>query len=144
MERPDVEDVTHTDTCDALFAAARQAQTMAYARYSGFGVGAAILGESGRIFAGCNVENASYPVGTCAEAGAVAAMIAAGDRRICEIAIIGDGEEPCRPCGACRQRILEFVNEATIVHAGSMQGGRIESFALTDLLPHAFEPDRLK
>ena len=94
---------------NVLFEAARQAQAKAYAPYSRFKVGAAVRGESGAIYAGCNVENAAYPVGTCAEAGALAAMVAAGERHVAEILILGDGADLVTPCGACRQRILEFA-----------------------------------
>ena len=93
-----------------LFAAAKAAQANAYAPYSRFHVGAALRSASGAVFAGCNVENAAYPQGACAEAGAIAAMALAGDRRIAEILVIGDGEALCTPCGGCRQRIREFAD----------------------------------
>jgi cytidine deaminase len=127
---------------EALFEAARLAQTRAYAPYSGFRVGAAALGESGAVYAGCNVENAAYPVGTCAEAGAIAAMVAAGERRLAAILVVGDGEQLVTPCGACRQRIREFGTADTPVHAAGRNGVR-ETFVLGDLLPRAFGPDNL-
>lgn len=123
---------------DALFDAARAAQARAYAPYSNFQVGSAIMTADGAIFAGCNVENASYPVGTCAEAGAVAAMIAGGGNHIAAIAIVGSGKTPCFPCGACRQRIAEFASAGALVHAGSSGSPTIETVAIAALLPHAF------
>jgi cytidine deaminase len=127
---------------DDLFAAAKAAQAKAYAPYSGFKVGSAIATPDGRIFAGCNVENAAYPVGSCAEAGAIAAMIGAGERRIEAIIVLGDGAELCTPCGGCRQRIREFAGPGTPVHVAGPEGIR-RSFALDELLPFSFGPDNL-
>ena len=126
----------------ALFEAALRAQSHAHAPYSGFAVGAALRCESGAIFAGCNVENAAYPSGTCAETGAIAAMVCAGERNIVEILVIGPGNEPLTPCGACRQRLAEFGTPHTLVHAGATHG-RTTQMTLADLLPHAFGRDRL-
>jgi len=126
----------------ALFETARAARERAYAPYSGFRVGAAIRDEGGALHAGCNVENAAYPVGTCAEAGAVAAMVAAGGRRIAAILVVGAGATPVTPCGACRQRIREFAGPDTPVHAAD-PGGRVESFTLEALLPASFGPETL-
>ena len=120
-----------------LLAAAAAARANAHAPYSRFGVGAALRTASGRIFAGCNVENASYPVGTCAEAGAVAAMVAAGERRIVEVLVLGDVEPPPTPCGACRQRLAEFCAPDVPVHAAALDGVKA-THALGALLPHAF------
>ena len=106
----------HGQTLTALFTAARAARAHAHAPYSRFKVGAAILTPSGQIYAGCNVENAAYPVGTCAEAGAIAAMVAGGDTRIAAVMIVGDGEALVTPCGACRQRIREFAGPDVPVH----------------------------
>ena len=92
-----------------LIAAARAVRARAYAPYSNHAVGAAVLDEHGRIHAGCNVENAAYPEGTCAEAGAIAAMVAAGSRHIAAMAIAGPGPALCTPCGGCRQKIREFA-----------------------------------
>src|SRR5215213_7127741 len=128
---------------DALFEAARDVQIRAYAPYSRFKVGAAIATESGRIFAGCNVENAAYPVGTCAEAAAIAAMVAAGESRIAAILVVGDGAALVTPCGACRQRIREFAGPDTPIHAADRDGLR-RSFTLDALLPFAFGPDNLE
>jgi cytidine deaminase len=125
-----------------LLQAAFAAQARAYAPYSQLPVGAAVLSESGTIYAGANVENAAYPVGTCAEAGAIAAMIAGGDRRIVEILVCGSGPPVITPCGACRQRIREFAGPETPIHAAD-PGGIIASFTLAELLPMAFGPENL-
>ena len=127
---------------DDLFEAAREAQGRAYAPYSRFRVGAAIRAASGRIHAGCNVENAAYPVGTCAEAGAVAAMLLAGDRAIAEILVYAEGPELCTPCGACRQRLREFGAGTMAIHVAGPEGVSAR-FTLGELLPHAFGPDNL-
>jgi cytidine deaminase len=126
----------------ALFEAARAAQEAAYAPYSGFRVGAALRTGSGALFVGCNVENASFPVGICAEAGAIAGMVADGERVIAEMLVIGDGEELVTPCGACRQRIREFAAPDTPIHAADQTGIRA-SFTQSSLLPHSFGPDNL-
>ena len=127
---------------DALFAAAKAVQQKAYAPYSRFKVGAAILGEDGKVYPGCNVENAAYPVGACAEAGAISAMIAGGARTIRAIVVIGDGAELVTPCGACRQRIREFsVPETPILIAGP-EGIRAR-FSLAELLTASFGPANL-
>jgi cytidine deaminase len=127
---------------DDLFAAANAAREKAYAPYSRFKVGAAIATPDGRVFAGCNVENAAYPVGTCAEAGAIAAMIAGGERRIDAIVIVGEGDALCTPCGACRQRIREFAAVDAPIHVADPDGIR-RSFVLDELLPFSFGPDNL-
>ena len=106
-------------------------------------VGAAILTPEGEIFSGCNVENAAYPQGFCAEAGAIAAMARAGRRRIAEILVIGDGEGLCTPCGGCRQKIREFADASTPIHVAGISGVRA-SFTLDELLPHSFGPEHLK
>jgi cytidine deaminase len=128
---------------DALLAAARNAQAKAYAPYSRFPVGAAVLSESGAVYAACNVENAAFPVGTCAEAGAVAAMAAAGERRIAAVLVLGPGEALVTPCGACRQRIREFATPETPIHVAGPEGLR-RSFRLDELLPFSFGPDNLE
>ncbi|GJD48865.1 Cytidine deaminase [Methylobacterium crusticola] len=127
---------------ETLFAAARSAQARAHAPYSRFRVGAALLDEAGAVHAGCNVENAAYPVGTCAEAGAIAAMVAGGGRRIAAILVVGDGEALVTPCGACRQRIREFAAPDAPVHVAG-PGGLRRSFTLAALLPDSFGPDNL-
>ena len=128
---------------DALFEAARAVQAKAYAPYSRFKVGAALRTPGGRVFAGCNVENASYPQGACAETGAISAMIAAGESRIAEILVIGDGEGLVTPCGGCRQRVREFASADTPVHIAGPEGVR-RSFRLDELLPFSFGPDNLR
>ena len=122
--------------------AAEAARARAYAPYSTFAVGAAIRAASGTIYAGANVENAAYPVGTCAEAAAIAAMIGAGERRIVEVLVTADGAAPVTPCGACRQRLREFAGPQTPIHAAG-PGGVLASYTLDELLPHAFGPDHL-
>lgn len=122
---------------EALFAAAMTARASAYAPYSGFAVGAAIRTPSGAIFSGANVENAAYPLGICAEAGAIAAMVASGEKCIAEILIVGDGDGLVTPCGACRQRIFEFANDDVKVHVAGLNGIRA-SFTIAALLPEAF------
>ncbi len=105
-------------------------------------VGAALRDERGAIHAGCNVENAAYPVGTCAEAGAIAAMVAAGGRRIAAILVCGDGAGLVTPCGACRQRIREFAGPDTPIHAAGPDGVA-STFTLAELLPESFGPETL-
>lgn len=127
----------------ALFDAAAVMRERAYAPYSGFAVGAAALGAGGKIFAGCNVENAAYPVGACAEAGAISAMVAGGERQLSAILVLGGGEALCTPCGACRQRIREFAApDAAIIVAGP-EGVR-RRFTLDELLPESFGPETLR
>ncbi|CAM3247456.1 MULTISPECIES: cytidine deaminase [Methylobacterium] len=126
----------------ALFEAARAVRARAHAPYSRFRVGAALRDERGAIHAGCNVENAAYPVGTCAEAGAIAAMIAGGGRRIAAILVCGDGAGLVTPCGACRQRIREFAGPDTPIHAAGPE--RVaKTFTLEELLPESFGPETL-
>lgn len=128
-----------------LIEAARAARENAHAPYSKFKVGAAILGDSGRIFAGCNVENAAYPQGQCAESSAIGAMVTAGDRRIRAIVVMGGetgAEEICTPCGGCRQRIREFASPDTPIHICDPAGLR-RSFSLEALLPESFGPTNL-
>lgn len=127
---------------DALIAAALAARDRAYAPYSNFQVGAAVRGESGAIYSGCNVENAAYPEGLCAEANAIAAMVLAGERRALEIAVAGGGDELCTPCGGCRQKIREFAANTIPVLICGPDGLR-QRFTLGDLLPQAFGPDNL-
>lgn len=121
-----------------LFETASRARANAYAPYSRFPVGAAILAEDGEIYSGCNVENASFPVGTCAEAGAIAAMIAGGSRRLVDILVLGGSDaEGLAPCGACRQHIVEFATPGARVFCAAPTGiGR--TIEVADLLPHGF------
>ena len=127
---------------DALIAAAINVMRLAYAPYSQFQVGAAIEDENGHIHTGVNVENAAYPVGSCAEAGAIAAMIGAGGRKITRIAVAGRGDLLCTPCGGCRQRIREFAAADMDIFICDEQGLR-QRFTLAELLPHSFGPDNL-
>ena len=129
-------------TQDILIQAAIAAMPRAYAPYSQFMVGAAICDENGNIHTGVNVENAAYPQGSCAEAGAIAAMIMAGGTRITSIAVAGRGDMLCTPCGGCRQRIREFANPDTPILIADATGLR-QRFTLADLLPHSFGPDHL-
>lgn len=126
-----------------LVTAAINAMARAYAPYSGFAVGAAILCEAGRIHSGSNIENAAYPLGNCAEASAIAAMIAAGSRQISAIAVAGSGDLLCTPCGGCRQRIREFAAPSTAVLVAGPQGLR-RRFTLDQLLPQSFGPENLR
>tara|TARA_R110002110_G_scaffold54129_18_gene155623 strand:+ start:8580 stop:8969 length:390 start_codon:yes stop_codon:yes gene_type:complete len=128
---------------DDLIQAARDAMANSYSPYSGFQVGAAVRGESGAVYAGCNVENAAYPEGICAEATAIAAMVMAGERMIREVCVIGPGDTLVTPCGGCRQKIREFAGQDTAIHICGPEGHR-RSFTLADLLPESFGPDNLK
>jgi cytidine deaminase len=127
---------------EALFEAAKAAQAKAYVPYSRFRVGAAVLTPSGRIFSGCNIENAAYPVGNCAEASAIAHMILAGETRITAALVIGDGSALCTPCGGCRQRLREFAANDAPVHIAGADGVKA-SFTVGELLPASFGPDNL-
>lgn len=124
----------------SLFQAARAVQKNAYAPYSNFSVGAALLGESGQIFTGCNVENISYPLGLCAERSAVASMIAAGERKIKAIAVcVPEGIIDGSPCGGCRQVLWEFCTVETLVYVIQPVGDNYHLWTLGDLLPFAFK-----
>ncbi len=125
-----------------LFEAARAARAHAHAPYSRFPVGAALRAASGAIYRGCNVENAAYPSGICAETSAIAAMVCAGERRIAQLLVLGEGTDPLTPCGACRQRILEFAGPDTLIYCGSASGPGVAR-TMDELLPHAFGPERL-
>ena len=120
-----------------LVETARRIRERAYAPYSGFKVGAAIRAASGRIYEGVNVENAAYPEGTCAEAGAIAAMIAGGDTSLAEVAVIADSPRPVSPCGGCRQKLAEFGAAEVPVTMATIGGAR-QTTTLGDLLPGAF------
>ncbi len=126
----------------ALWQAAVDAQQHAYAPYSTFAVGAAVLDEHGRIHAGCNVENAAYPQGVCAEAAALAAMVLAGGREAKALAVVGNGEGLVTPCGGCRQKLREFAGPDAAVLVGDRQKVRA-TFTLGALLPSSFGPGNL-
>jgi cytidine deaminase len=125
----------------ALIDAALKAREQAHAPYSGFRVGAAIRDGEGRIHAGCNVENAAYPEGICAETAALAAMVLAGGRQAVEVVVAGGGEAPVTPCGGCRQRLREFGGADLAIHAVDPAGQLRGSYRLSELLPHAFGPE---
>jgi cytidine deaminase len=127
---------------ERLLAAARAAQERAHAPYSRFHVGAAVLDEEDRVHAGCNVENAAYPLGTCAEASAIATLVAAGGTRVLALAVVGDGERLVTPCGGCRQRLREFADAETPVLVADRERVRAQ-FTLEQLLPHSFGPENL-
>lgn len=122
---------------DDLLAAAIAVRARAYAPYSNFAVGAAIRTPSGAIHAGCNVENASYPEGCCAETSAIAVMVAAGEGAIAEVVVCAESDRPVTPCGGCRQRLAEFGRADTIVRAAGPEGERAR-WTLGELLPAAF------
>jgi cytidine deaminase len=125
-----------------LLEAARAVQANAHVPYSHFRVGAAFRGASGRIYVGCNVENASYPEGICAESAAMGAMVTAGEYEIVEVLTIADGDLVTTPCGGCRQRIKEFARADVLVHAAGPEGVR-RTFTVADLLPASFTPQHL-
>lgn len=120
-----------------LLDAAREVREKAYAPYSNFKVGAAIQGRSGTVYQGCNVENVAYPEGTCAEAGAIAAMVAAGETELVAVCVIGSGTAPTPPCGGCRQKLAEFGKPETPVLLAAPDGTTVET-TIGDLLPGAF------
>ena len=121
-----------------LFEAARDAMRQAHVPYSSFPVGAAIRTESGKLFSGANIENASYPEGWCAETSAIAHMVMAGERRIAEVAVVAEKMARVTPCGGCRQRLREFGAASTRIHLCDASG-IVETVTLGELLPKAFE-----
>jgi cytidine deaminase len=124
-----------------LVEAAMAARNRAHAPYSKFYVGAAVRDEQGRVFGGCNVENASYPQGWCAEPSAISALIMAGGTAITEVAVMGNGDALCTPCGGCRQKIREFAADDVMIHCLTESGKLIQSFTLGELLPFSFGPE---
>ena len=136
---PDVESHEMTVDEQQLIDVAKKVRPNAHAPYSGYLVGAALIDNTGTLHTGCNVENAAFPEGTCAEANAIGSMVAAGGKRIVAIAAVGGSDEieACTPCGGCRQSILEFADENTrIILIG--KGNRIDSYSIDELLPAAF------
>ena len=121
---------------------ARRALANAHAPYSRFRVGACLRTAGGRLYAGCNVENAAYPVGQCAEATAIGAMVAAGDREIAEVVVLTERAELCSPCGRCRQQLAEFAGPDARIHLCGPEGVRITT-TLGELLPMGFGPATL-
>jgi cytidine deaminase len=128
---------------DDLLQLAQRMMLRAHAPYSKFHVGAAMRAEDGSIHGGCNVENAAYPQGTCAEAGAIAAMVAAGGKRILECVVIGPGPELITPCGGCRQKLREFATDDLPVHLCGPDGLH-RTVTLGQLLPMSFGPHHLE
>lgn len=115
----------------------------AHAPYSGFKVGAAIRAASGNIYTGCNVENVASPEGTCAEAGAIAAMVAAGETTLQEVYVVADSPLPVSPCGGCRQKLAEFGADDVRVHMGTLDGAE-QVTTLGELLPGAFTAEHME
>ena len=128
---------------DDLIAAARDARKYSHAPYSKFYVGAAMRDERGLIHKGANMENAAYPQGWCAECSAIAHLIMAGGKQIMEVAVLGNGDSLCTPCGGCRQKIREFAKGDVKIHCCTEQGRVLRSFTLEELLPSSFGPENL-
>jgi len=126
----------------ALKQAALKIRENAYAPYSGFQVGVALRSSSGEVYTGVNVENAAYPEGTCAEAGAIARMIAAGDRKITAVYVVADGAEPVPPCGGCRQKLADFAAPDVPVTMATISGIE-KTLTVAQLLPGAFTPEHM-
>jgi cytidine deaminase len=126
-----------------LINAAMEARVRAHAPYSKFYVGAAMRDEKGRIHSGCNIENAAYPQGWCAEPSAISHLIMAGGKSIREVVVIGNGNGLCTPCGGCRQKIREFAAGDVKIHCCTEDGVLIQSFTLDELLPASFGPENL-
>ncbi|HAY41281.1 MAG TPA: cytidine deaminase [Gammaproteobacteria bacterium] len=121
----------------------RNAMQNAYAPYSNYKVGALIISENGAKHVGCNVENASYPQGQCAESSAISAMIVSGDKYIKQIYIMSEDKAGATPCGGCRQRIREFSDSDTLIKLCSSDK-TVKTLSISDLLPHSFGPENLK
>jgi cytidine deaminase len=126
----------------ALVDAARSARANGYAPYSKFLVGAAVLDEQGRIHAGCNVENAAYPQGWCAETSALAHLVTAGGRRVRALAVVGVADDPVTPCGGCRQKLREFADADCPIWVADLGTTRAR-YTLGELLPASFGPQHL-
>jgi cytidine deaminase len=130
------------DALPEMLKLAQRALANAHAPYSRFRVGACLRAASGRLHPGCNVENSAYPVGQCAEATAIGAMVAAGDRQIVEALVATEGAELCSPRGRCRQQLAEFARPDVPVHLCGPEGIRL-TVTLGELLPLAFGPETL-
>ena len=129
---------------DTLIKKASEARGKAYAPHSNHPVGAALVTDTGAIYTGCNVENAAYPLGACAEALAIGNMVLAGDTYIRKIVVAGPGEHLCTPCGGCRQKIREFGDSKTEIIICDKAGEIMLETSLGELLPHSFGPENLK
>lgn len=129
------------EALDKLVIAASDARQCAYAPYSDFTVGAAVMSAGGRIFTGCNIENVSFGATVCAERVAMFSAVAAGCRELVAIAVAGPGESPITPCGICRQVMIELAPDAVVVMVG--EGGARETSTVAELLPRAFAPEGL-
>lgn len=127
----------------SLLEAATKVRKQAYAPYSNFKVGAAIRTTAGTVFSGCNVENVAYPEGTCAEAGAIAAMIAAGETEIAEVLVIADSPLPVSPCGGCRQKLAEFTKADVNVTMTTLEGNS-QTLTMAEILPGAFTQSHME
>ena len=125
-----------------LYKAAEAVRVHAHVPYSRFAVGTAILADDGKIYTGCNVENAAYPLGNCAESSAIAAMLAGGGRRIRRVYTTGPGSAPVTPCGGCRQRLREFADPDVVIVSHGVEGEPL-AVTLGELLPHGFGPEYL-
>ena len=132
-----------TDQVKEMIALAQQAMTRSYAPYSNFRVGAVLRGANGKLYVGCNVENAAYPQSQCAEASAIGTMVMDGEQKITEILVMGQGDDLISPCGGCRQRLREFAADSVQVHLCDAHGVK-ETTTVGALLPHSFGPDHLK
>lgn len=122
---------------------AQQARQHAYAPYSNFAVGACLRTEQGNYYSGANMENASYGLGLCAETGALMAMVAQGERRVTDLVVVSDAEGFCPPCGACRQRLIEFAHPNMTVHLFNQRGG-YQAVSMVELFPFPFDNSLLK
>jgi len=120
-----------------MIAKAEQAMSRAYSPYSNVKIGACIKSATGKLYSGCNVENASYPLCQCAEANAIVNMVVSGEQKIAEIVVFSHFDKPCSPCGGCRQQIQEFSTEETLIHLYNRQGW-VKTFTIAELLPFAF------
>lgn len=128
---------------EKLLELAENARKNSYSPYSKFKVGAAVYADNEKFYASCNVENVSYPCGTCAEAGVISEMISDGGIKILEILIIADSQNLITPCGACLQRIKEFADEKTVIHLANLSGVQ-KSLKISDFLPLAFDEKDLR
>lgn len=126
-----------------LISAAKAARAAAHAPYSKFYVGAAMRDEKGLVHAGCNIENAAYPQGWCAEPSAISHLINTGGKQITEVVVMGNGDTLCTPCGGCRQKIREFASGDVKIHCCTEDGKLIRTFTLEELLPFSFGPENL-